>query len=169
MLETAIFAGGCFWCTTQAFDEIDGVYEVVSGYTDGHVINPTYQQVKKQDTGHVEATRFTYDPKIFSYEELLDIYWQIIDPTDDKGQFQDRGPSYAPVIFYTNDIQKIQALNSREKLIQSNEYNKPIVVKIKPATTFYLAEEYHQDFHKKEIERMKLEKEERKNYQKKRR
>ncbi|MDR2832703.1 MAG: peptide-methionine (S)-S-oxide reductase MsrA [Streptococcaceae bacterium] len=157
MKEVAIFAGGCFWCTTKAFDELDGIEELLSGYTGGHTTHPTYEQVKTQTTGHTEATRIIFDPAIFPYEKLVEFYWQVTDPTDAFGQFQDRGDSYRPVIFYTTEEQKAIAEQSKQNLQTSGRFDKKIVTKIEPATTFWPAEEYHQNFHKKEPKRMDLE------------
>jgi len=153
-MEKAIFAGGCFWCTTKKFDELPGIIELKSGYVGGHVQNPTYEQVKKGETGHYEATEVTYDPALFSYEDLLEFYWQIIDPTDAFGQFQDRGASYRTAIFYGSEAQKKAAEKSKAALAASGRFNKPIVTEILPATIFYNAEDYHQMFHLKDASRM---------------
>lgn len=147
--EKATFAGGCFWCMVKPFDQWDGVKEVVSGYTGGHVEKPTYEQVKTGTTGHYEAVQITYDPNIISYEEILQIYWRQIDPTDDGGQFHDRGDSYRTAIFYHNEKQKELAESSKKDLEQSGKFKDKIVTKILPATPFYPAEEEHQDFYKK--------------------
>lgn len=156
-IDTAIFAGGCFWCMVKPFDEYPGIIRVVSGYTGGHVSNPTYEQVCSHTTGHTEAVEITFDPAVVSYEKLVEIYWQQTDPTDAMGQFQDRGDSYRPVIFTKNDEQKEIAQASRLKLMQSGKYNKPIVTSIEDAKPFYKAEEYHQDFYKKNPERFAME------------
>ena len=155
--DTAIFAGGCFWCMVEPFDTIDGVEKVVSGYTGGHVANPTYEQVCTGKTGHTEAVKITYDPNKISYEKLLDYYWQVTDPTDAMGQFQDRGDNYRPVIFYNSEAQKEAAEKSKQKLADSGFFDKPIVTKIEKAKPFYPAEEYHQEFYKKDPERYALE------------
>lgn len=154
-LEKATFAGGCFWCMVKPFDQWDGIHEVISGYTGGHVENPTYEQVKTGTTGHYEAVQITFDPEIFPYEEILDIYWRQIDPTDDGGQFHDRGPQYRTAIFYHHEEQKEKALQSKNKIEESGKFSKPIVTKILPASTFYPAEEYHQKFYQKEPEKYK--------------
>ncbi|OLN21596.1 peptide-methionine (S)-S-oxide reductase [Domibacillus antri] len=146
--QKAIFAGGCFWCMVKPFDQWDGIESVVSGYTGGHVENPTYEQVKSGGTGHMEAVEITYDSDLFSYEQLLEIFWQQIDPTDDEGQFQDRGDSYRAAIFYANDQQKKAAEQSKQQLAASGKFMKPIVTPILPAFPFYPAETYHQDFYK---------------------
>lgn len=147
-LEKATFAGGCFWCMVKPFDKWDGVHSVVSGYTGGHVKNPTYEAVKTGETGHYEAVQITFDPEVISYETILPIYWQQIDPTDDGGQFQDRGDSYRAAIFYHNEEQKVAADATKKELEQSSKFTKPIVTKILPAATFYPAEDLHQNFYK---------------------
>jgi peptide methionine sulfoxide reductase msrA/msrB len=147
--EIATFAGGCFWCMVAPFYELPGVVEIVSGYTGGHTENPTYQEVCTKKTGHYEAVQITFDPEQVSYEELLEIYWRQIDPTDPGGQFADRGESYNTAIFYHSDEQKQKAEASKKALAESGRFDKPIVTKIIPAKTFYPAEEYHQDFYKK--------------------
>lgn len=148
--QVAIFAGGCFWCMVKPFDQWHGVVEVVSGYTGGHIDNPTYEQVKAGNTGHYEAVQITYDPSIITYETIVDVFWRQIDPTDDGGQFHDRGDSYRTAIFYHNEEQRKIAEQSKRELENSGKFTKPIVTKILPATTFYPAEDYHQDFYKKE-------------------
>ena len=153
--ETAILAGGCFWCMIQPFDQWDGVHSVTSGYTGGHVVNPTYEAVKRGETGHTEAVQIEFDPSIISYEKILDIYWNISDPTDAGGQFIDRGSSYRPGIFYLSEEQKLKAEASKEALEQSGAYDRPIVTEITPAEVFYEAETYHQDFYKKDPEHYK--------------
>lgn len=155
--ETAIFAGGCFWCMVHPFDQQPGIISVISGYTGGHVPNPTYEQVCSETTGHTEAVKITYDADIISYKDLVEIYWTVADPTDATGQFQDRGDSYRPVIFYANDEQKQIAEKSKEDLANSGEFDEPIVTKIQPAKEFYVAEDYHQDFYKKNPLRYELE------------
>ncbi|SEM04644.1 peptide-methionine (S)-S-oxide reductase [Alkalibacterium putridalgicola] len=148
-MEKALFAGGCFWCMVQPFETMKGISKVVSGYTGGHVLNPTYEQVKAQETGHTEAVMVHYDEEELSYEDLLTIYWQQTDPTDAMGQFMDRGESYRPVIFYFNEAQRVKAEASRTQLQTSNDYDKPIVTTIEKAGPFYPAEEEHQQFYKK--------------------
>jgi peptide methionine sulfoxide reductase msrA/msrB len=147
--ELATFAGGCFWCMVTPFDGLPGIIKVVSGYTGGHKENPTYKEVCSETTGHYEAVQITYDPDIFPYERLLELFWQQIDPTDPGGQFYDRGDSYRTAIFYHNQKQKQQAEMSKKALEESGRFTKPIVTQIISATTFYPAEEYHQDYHKK--------------------
>lgn len=148
-LKKATFAGGCFWCMVEPFDRRPGIEKIVSGYTGGSVENPTYQEVCSETTGHLEAVQITYNPNIFPYDELLEIYWQQIDPTDAEGQFADRGESYKPAIFYHDDEQKQLAEQSKQKMEESNKFDQPIVVEIRPAETFYEAEEEHQDYYKK--------------------
>ena len=155
--DTAIFAGGCFWCMVSPFDTYPGVVKVESGYTGGVVPNPTYQQVCTGLTGHTEAVRITYDPHKISYQDLVNIYWQVTDPTDAMGQFQDRGSQYQPVIYYNSPQQKEIAEQSRQALSDSHKFSDPIVTRIEPAKPFYLAEDYHQDFYKKDPERYALE------------
>jgi peptide-methionine (S)-S-oxide reductase len=149
-LEKAAFAGGCFWCMVKPFKEWDGIQDVVSGYMGGHVDNPTYEDVKKGDSGHLEVVEITYDPAIFPYEKLLEVFWQQIDPTDADGQFHDRGHSYTTAIFHYTDEQRQIAEQSKANLDASKLFAKPIVTPIRPAETFYRAEEYHQDYHEKE-------------------
>jgi peptide methionine sulfoxide reductase msrA/msrB len=145
----AVFAGGCFWCVEANFEKVPGVITAVSGYTGGHVANPTYKQVSSGTTGHVESVQITYNPEKVSYVELLDTFWNLIDPTDADGSFVDRGNQYRSVIFYQNQEQLKLAEASKEKLGKSGLYDKPIVTEILPAVTFYPAEKYHQDYYKK--------------------
>lgn len=147
--EIATFAGGCFWCMISPFKKIQGVLDTRSGYTGGHVENPTYKDVKAQTTGHYEAVQIAFDPKVVSYERLLQIFWRQIDPMDAEGQFQDRGQSYRAAIFYENESQKIKAEDSKKVIEQSGKFENPIVTEILPAAVFYPAEEYHQDFYVK--------------------
>lgn len=145
----------------QPFDTQPGIESVVFGYAGGHVKNPTYEQVKEQNTGHTEVIQITFDPEIMNFEELITIYWQVTDPTDAMGQFMDRGDSYRPVIYYYSDDQKEIAEKSKRSLEESGKYKEPIVVTIEDAPVFYEAEEEHQDFYKKNPERYRQEKEER--------
>ncbi len=156
-IETAIFAGGCFWCMTKPFDQMPGIISVRSGYTGGDVENPTYEQVKSGTTGHTEAVKIVFDKTIISYEELLEIYWHQTDPTDAAGQFQDRGSNYRPVIFVKNETQRQAAELSLKNLIASERFKKPIVTRIESACPFYEAEEEHQQFYKKDPKRMEFE------------
>jgi len=145
----AAFAGGCFWCMEAAFENVEGVVTVVSGYMGGQQENPTYEEVSSGTTGHVETIQVTYDPSVVSYESLLTVFWQQIDPTDVGGQFSDRGMQYRTIIFYDDEEQKTQAEQSKQQLEDSGRFQRPIVTEIRQATTFYPAEEYHQDYHKK--------------------
>lgn len=147
--EKATFAGGCFWCMVEPFDERPGIIEVISGYTGGTVENPTYEQVCSNTTGHVEAVQITYNPKIVTYKELVELFWQQIDPTDPGGQFHDRGSSYETAIFYHTEEQRKIAEQSKIQLEKSGRFSKPIVTPILEAKPFYKAEEYHQHYYKK--------------------
>ena len=155
-LQKATFAGGCFWCTEADFEKVPGVVKAVSGYTGGKRENPTYEEVSAGTTGHVEAVQVYYDPAKVTYEELLDYFWRHIDPTDPGGQFVDRGSQYRSVIFYHDEEQKRIAEKSRGALDKSGKFNKPIVTEIVKLTTFYEAEEYHQDYYKKNPLRYKF-------------
>lgn len=147
--QIATFAGGCFWCMVEPFDEQPGIEKIVSGYTGGHTKNPTYEEVCSDTTGHVEAVQITYDPDVFPYQKLLELFWRQIDPTDDGGQFHDRGESYRTAIFYHNDEQKRLAEQSKQQLEASGVFKQPVVTDIRPADTFYPAEDKHQDYYKK--------------------
>jgi len=152
-LEVATFAGGCFWCVEAPFETFDGVASVISGYAGGEEENPTYEDVSGGKTGHLEAVQVHYDPVVISYVELLDIFWKQFDPTDAGGSFFDRGTQYQSTIFYHTDKQKELAEASKERLERSGKYNKPIVTPIIEFTTFYDAEDYHQDYYKTNPER----------------
>ncbi len=147
-LQTATFAGGCFWCTQADFQKLPGVVKVISGYTGGTKEDPTYEEVSSGKTGHVEAVQVYYDPTKITYEELLDYFWKHVDPTDAGGQFVDRGNQYRSVIFYHDGEQKRLAEKSKEALSKSGRFNKPIVTEILKFTKFYEAEDYHQDYYK---------------------
>lgn len=155
--DTAIFAGGCFWCMVEPFDQQPGIESVISGYTGGHVANPTYEQVCSHTTGHTEAVEITFDPDIISYKDLVEIYWRQTDPTDASGQFQDRGDSYRPVIFVNSEEQRKIAEQSKKELAESGMFDEPIVTTIEDAKPFYPAEDYHQDFYKKNPLRAQIE------------
>ncbi|HSB03597.1 MAG TPA: peptide-methionine (S)-S-oxide reductase MsrA, partial [Thermodesulfobacteriota bacterium] len=155
-LQVATFAGGCFWCTESDFEKVPGVGKVVSGYTGGKKENPTYEEVSSGTTGHVEAVQVYYDPSKITYEGLLDYFWKHIDPTDPGGQFVDRGSQYRSVIFYHDEEQKRLAEKSKEELSKSRKFDKPIVTEILKFTKFYEAEEYHQDYYKKNPFRYKF-------------
>lgn len=154
--ETAIFAGGCFWCMEPPFDALDGVLSTTSGYTGGHAPNPTYEQVSAGWTGHAESLEVRFDPAKVSYEKLLDVFWHNIDPVAKNRQFCDSGTQYRSAVFYTNDDQRRAALASKEKLEQSGMFSMPIATEIVPASTFYPAEEYHQDYYLKNPIRYKF-------------
>ena len=147
--EKATFAGGCFWCMVSPFEELPGIEGIISGYTGGHTVNPTYQEVCSETTGHVEAVQITFNPDIFPYSKLLELFWQQIDPTDAGGQFHDRGTSYGTAIFYHSEEQRLEAEASKAALDASSRFSAPIVTPILPAKPFYPAEEYHQDYHHK--------------------
>lgn len=148
-LQKATFAGGCFWCIEAPFDKLKGVKEAVSGYTGGEKENPTYREVSSGQTGHRESVQVTFDPEIISYKELLHVFWRQFDPTDAGGSFHDRGSQYTSAIFYHNEEQRIQAEASKKELEESGVFDKPIVTPILKASTFYKAENYHQDYYKK--------------------
>lgn len=145
--KVAIFAGGCFWCEEEVFEKVPGVISVMSGYTGGHLKNPTYEQVSAGGTGHLEAVQVTYDPSKITYEKLLDLFWHNVDPFDTLGQFCDKGSSYKAVIFYSGDEQKKLAESSKKKL--EEQFKKPISTEIRAASEFYPAEEYHQKYAEK--------------------
>ena len=147
--ETAILAGGCFWCVESDFDKVEGVISTTSGYTGGHLKNPTYKQVSAGGTGHVEAVKIEFDPARISYSQLLDVFWHNIDPTVRNQQFCDHGSQYRSEIFYLNEEQKKLAEKSKAELEKTKPFKAPIVTAITPASTFYPAEEYHQDYHNK--------------------
>jgi len=153
--ETATFAGGCFWCIQPPFDKLDGVVSTTVGYTGGKEKNPTYEQVSSGTTGHAESIEIVYDPKKVTYDELLQVFWMNINPTDSGGQFVDRGKQYRPAIFYHSEAQKKAAEASKKKLGESGRFDKPIVVEIVEATEFYPAEDYHQKFYQKSPVRYK--------------
>ena len=155
-LSEATFAGGCFWCTESDFEKIDGVVEVISGYVGGQTQNPTYKEVSAGGTGHAEAIRVRYDPAKITYDELLDIFWRHVDPTDSGGQFVDRGSQYRPAIFYHDEAQKRLAEESKRKLESSGRFDRPVETEIVPVSKFYEAEDYHQDYYKKNPLRYKL-------------
>lgn len=145
--QKATFAGGCFWCMEAPFDEVNGVISTTSGYTGGTVKNPTYKQVSKGQTGHAESVEIQYDDRLVNYQQLLDIFWKNIDPTVQNRQFCDVGNQYRSAIFYHDEEQKTLALKSKEKV--EKQLNKPIFTEIKPVGKFYQAEDYHQDYYKK--------------------
>ena len=145
--ETATFAGGCFWCMTPPFEKLDGVLKVVAGYTDGQGSEPTYDDYAEK--GFTEGVQITYDPSKITYSDLVEVFWKQINPTDAEGQFVDRGPQYRAAIYFQNEFQRKLALRSKQALDKSGRYDKPIVIKILPFKNFYPAEDYHQDYYKK--------------------
>jgi peptide methionine sulfoxide reductase msrA/msrB len=155
-LEKATFAGGCFWCMEHPFEKLEGVTEVLSGYTGGDNEDPTYKEVSAGTTGHLEAVRVVYDPSIITYSQLLDVFWKQVDPTDAGGQFVDRGEQYRTAIFYHNEEQKLLAEKSQGELQRSGRFSKSIATEIQEASDFYAAEEYHQDYYKKNPIRYKF-------------
>jgi peptide methionine sulfoxide reductase msrA/msrB len=149
--KVATFAGGCFWCIEATFEAQDGVVEAISGYMGGELANPTYEQVCSGTTGHLEVVQVYYNPDITTYEELLEIFWRNIDPTDSTGQFADKGSQYKTAIFYHDDVQRNAAEKSRQEFQDSGVFSGPIVTEIRPIKTFYKAEEYHQDYYRKNV------------------
>ena len=154
--EKAYFAGGCFWCMEPPFEVLDGVLEATSGYMGGETENPTYEQVSMGNTGHAEVVEIEYDPNIITYSELLEVFWRNIDPTALNYQFADVGSQYRTEIFTVGPEQMEEALRSKDELEKSNKFDKPIVTAITEAPVFYIAEEYHQDFYKKQSARYKI-------------
>ena len=146
-LATAVFAGGCFWCMEHPFDALDGVEEVLPGYTGGALENPTYQQISAGGTGHYESIRVTYDPARVPYAKLLAVFWRNVDPFNADGQFCDGGDQYRAVIFYRNEEERQQAEASKQAV--EKQLNAPVVTQILPAKTFYVAEEYHRHYYRK--------------------
>jgi peptide-methionine (S)-S-oxide reductase len=148
-LETAIFAGGCFWCVESDFDKVAGVVSTTSGFTGGHTDHPSYHEVSAGGTGHAESVEIRFDPKVVSYRKLLDVYWHSIDPTTKDRQFCDVGTQYRTAIFYLNDEQKRLAEQSKAEIERTKPFKAPIVTEIAKAGSFWPAEEYHQDYYKK--------------------
>ncbi len=153
---TAIFAGGCFWCMEEAFEKVPGVVSAVSGYTGGHMKNPSYEAVSSGGTGHAEAVQVTYDPARVSYEALLQTFWKNVDPTTSNRQFCDVGEQYRAVIFVSDETQKRLAEESKREIERTKTFKDPIVTEIRPASAFYPAEDYHQDYYKKNPTRYKF-------------
>ena len=147
--KTAVFGGGCFWCMEPPFEALEGVIDVKAGYSGGDEKNPSYEQVSSGMTGHIESVQVVYDPSIVTFDELLDTFWRYVDPTDPGGQFADRGAHYKTAIFYANDEEKRVAEASKEALDKAGVFDRPVVTAIRPAKPFYPAEEYHQDYYKK--------------------
>lgn len=154
--QTATFAGGCFWCVEEAFDNVNGVISTTSGYANGKLANPSYEQVSKGGTGYVESLQVVYDPDRVSYEKLLEVFWLNHDPTDGGGQFCDRGNQYRPAIFYHNRQQQRLAEQSRDVLRKNKPFKRLIVTSIEPLKVFYPAEKKHQDYHRKNPVRYKF-------------
>ncbi len=150
--ETAVFAGGCFWCMEPPFQALEGVESVQSGYTGGKTENPTYRQVSSGGTGHAEAVRVIFDPAVIGYADLLEVFWRNVDPTTPNRQFADVGSQYRTAIFYRDESQKRLAEESKQELEQSGKFDGPIVTEISPAGPFYPAEEYHQEYYRKNPE-----------------
>ncbi len=148
-VETAILAGGCFWCIEADYEKLDGVLDVVSGYTGGQLKDPTYKQVSAGNSGHIEAVEVSFDANTISYAEILDYFWRHIDPTRNDGQFCDRGPQYRPAIFYKGEAQHREALTSEQRTAANKPFSEPLKVELIAATEFYPAEDYHQDYYKK--------------------
>jgi len=155
-LEKAVFAGGCFWCMQEPFEQVKGVVKVVAGYTGGKVKNPSYEEVSTGTTGHFESIEVTFDPEQVTYQQLLNVFWRQIDPTDTQGQFADKGSQYRSAIFYRDEQQKKFAESSKAVLSNLGKFKKPIVTLILPAQEFYPAEEYHQDYYKKSASRYRF-------------
>lgn len=151
--ESAVFAGGCFWCVEEAFDALPGVVATTSGYTGGTVDKPTYQQVTAGGTGHFEAVKVDYDPGQVSYEQLLDTFWKNVDPFDSAGQFCDKGESYLSAVFVGNDEERRLAESGKEEI--AAKFDMPVATAILPEASFFPAEDYHQDFYKKNPARYK--------------
>jgi len=152
----AVFAGGCFWCMEEVFEKVEGVVSVTSGYVGGQKTNPTYEEVSAGGTGHAESVEVVYDPAKVSYQKLLDHFWKNVDPLTPNAQFCDHGTQYRAAIFYGNDEEKRQAEASRQAVEQSKRFTEPIVTQIVSAAKFYPAEDYHQDFYKKNPIRYKF-------------
>jgi peptide-methionine (S)-S-oxide reductase len=154
--EKATFAGGCFWCMEPPYDKLDGVISTTVGYTGGHKKNPTYKEVSAGTTGHTEAILIVYDPDKISYDRLLEVFWRNIDPTVQNRQFCDVGSQYRTAIFYHNGAQKERAEKSKKELEESGRFKEPVFTEIGPASEFYAAEDYHQDYYRKNPLRYKF-------------
>ena len=146
--DTATFGNGCFWCTEAIFQQLNGVISAKSGYSGGHVVNPTYDQVCEKNTGHAEVLQIVYDPSVITFDELLEVFWQTHDPTTLNRQGNDVGPQYRSVIFYHDEKQKERSEYFKAELDKSGAFNQPIVTAIEPFKNFYLAEDYHQNYFK---------------------
>lgn len=152
----ATFAGGCFWCMEEVYEKVEGVVSVISGYTGGHLANPTYEQVSAGGTGHAESVEVIYDPHKVTYQHLLEVFWRNIDPTTPNAQFCDQGSQYRSAIFYHDETQKRFIDESKQAVESSKTFPQPIVTEIIPASIFYAAEDYHQDFYQKNPVRYKF-------------
>jgi peptide-methionine (S)-S-oxide reductase len=152
----ATFAGGCFWCMEEVYEKVQGVVSVISGYTGGPLANPTYEQVSAGGTGHTESVEVTYDPTKVTYQHLLDVFWHNVDPTTPNAQFCDHGSQYRTAIFYHDETQKRLVDESKQAVESSKSFPQPIVTEIVPTSIFYSAEDYHQDFYKKNPVRYKF-------------
>ena len=152
----AYFAGGCFWCMEEAFEKVEGVLSAISGYMGGRVANPSYEEVSAGRTGHAESVEVVYDPSKVSYQKLLDAFWHNVDPLTPNAQFCDHGSQYRSAIFFQTDEEKRASETSKQAIEQSKRFTEPIVTQIVPASQFYPAEEYHQDFYKKNPIRYKI-------------
>lgn len=155
-IETAILAGGCFWCIESDYEKLDGVLGVISGYIGGHVNNPTYREVSAGKSGHIESVKVSYDANKLNYTEILDYFWRHVDPTRNDGQFCDRGPQYRPAIFYQDESQHKLAMASEKQIEQSKPFKESLKVELIQASEFYPAEEYHQDYYMKNPIRYKF-------------
>lgn len=152
--DSATFGAGCFWCVEAVFQRLEGVLEVTSGYSGGHIENPTYEQVCSKQSGHVEVTRIIYDPSKISYDELLEVFWKTHDPTTPDQQGADKGPQYRSVVFYHNEEQKKKAEHYKNELDSSGAWRNPIVTTVEPLKNFYAAENYHQDYYNENPDEM---------------
>jgi len=148
-LESVVLGGGCFWCIEADYEKLDGVVDVISGYAGGHVKNPTYQQVSAGGSGHIEVVKVIYDANKINYSQILDYFWRHVDPTRDDGQFCDRGSQYRPAIFYQDEAEKKLAIASTKKTEETKPFEQTLKVELIQADTFYPAEDYHQDYYKK--------------------
>jgi peptide-methionine (S)-S-oxide reductase len=155
-LAKATFAGGCFWCMEEVYEKVNGVISVISGYTGGHVADPTYEQVSAGGTGHAESVEIIYDPDIVTYRQLLEVFWRNVDPTTPNAQFCDHGSQYRTAVFYHNDMQKKLYNESKQEVEKNKLFPQPIVTELAPKSIFYPAEDYHQDFYKKNPIRYKF-------------
>ncbi len=152
--DTATLGAGCFWCVEAVFQQLDGVLKVTSGYSGGHVVNPTYEQVCNKNTGHVEVAQIVYDPSKLTFDELLEVFWKTHNPTTVDQQGNDRGPQYRSVVFYNNPEQKQKAEEYKAALDKSGAWSKPIVTTVEPLKNFYVAEDYHQNYYNNNSDQM---------------